>query len=99
MNTARILSIAAIAAFASMGAQAHDQWDAVRGANQQVEFKSERTRAEVHAEAVQAVAHFKNDVVGNAQPTAATSTLARETVRAEAVTAVRNGTIETGIGG
>lgn len=99
MNTARILSIAAIAALSSLGAQAQDQFDTVYGINYQAQTQSERTRAEVNAEAVQAVAHFKNDVVGSApaaQATAGTA-LSRDAVRAEAVTAVRSGTLASGI--
>lgn len=99
MNTARILSIAAIAALSSLGAQAQDQFDTVYGINYQAQTQSERTRAEVNAEAVQAVAHFKNDVVGSApapQATAGTA-LSRDAVRAEAVMAVRSGTLASGI--
>ena len=99
MNTARILSIAAIAALSSLGAQAQDQFDTVYGINYQAQTQSERTRAEVNAEAVQAVAHFKNDVVGSAPATQATAgtALSRDAVRAEAVTAVRSGTLASGI--
>ena len=100
MNTARILSIAAIAALSSLGAQAQDQFDAVYGINYQAQTQSERTRAEVNADAVQAVAHFKNDVVGSApaaQAATAGTALSRDAVRAEAVTAVRSGTLASGI--
>ena len=90
MTTARILSIAAVAALASFGAQADTY-----GANFQDAMKSTRTRAEVQAEATQAVASnsFKNFVVEQKR---APSAVARATVRAEAVTAARAGTISIG---
>ncbi len=52
-------------------------------------------RAEVKAEAAQAVAHFKNFEVADNQ-TAAASTVSRSAVRADAVTAARAGAIATG---
>lgn len=87
-NTARILSIAAVAAFASFGAQA-DTYGAYFNAN----VESNRTRAEVRAEAVQALPQLKNnEVVQDHAPSA----ISRAAVRAEAVKAVHTGDIATG---
>ncbi|EHL21004.1 MULTISPECIES: DUF4148 domain-containing protein [unclassified Acidovorax] len=88
MTIARILSVASIAALASFAAQADTY-----GANFQSEFESSRTRAEVHAEAVKAVPHFKNFVAAQDSAPSATS---RAAVRAEAVTAARARTIAVG---
>ena len=88
MTTARLFSVAAVAALASFAAQADTY-----GANFQSEFQSNRTRAEVHAEAVKAVPHFKNFVT---QQASAPATVSRESVRAEAVAAARAGAIATG---
>ena len=90
MSASRIFSVAAVAAFASFAAQADTY-----GAHFQDEVQSTRTRAEVQAEAAQAVASnsFKNFVVEQKR---APSAVARATVRAEAVTAARAGTISIG---
>ncbi len=88
MTAARILSIAAITALTSFAAQADTY-----GANFQSEFESSRTRAEVHAEAVKAVPHFKNF---STRQESASADVSRESVRAEAVTAARAGKIATG---
>ena len=58
MSASRILSVAAVAAFASFAAQADTY-----GAHFQDEVQSTRTRAEVHAEAVKAAPNFKNFAV------------------------------------
>ncbi|OGB25955.1 MAG: hypothetical protein A3E23_10830 [Burkholderiales bacterium RIFCSPHIGHO2_12_FULL_65_48] len=81
-TTARTLSIAAVAAFASLGAQANDLY----GTDFEASFQSTRTRAEVRAEAAQAVTQFKNFVV---ESKAAPSTLDRASVREQAVQAAR----------
>lgn len=91
MTTSRIFSVAALVAFASFGAQASELY----GSEIEAGFKSTRDRAEVRAEAVQAVAHFKNFEVADTQ-SAAPSTVSRAAVQAEAVTAVRAGAIATG---
>ena len=91
MTASRILSIAALAAFASFGAQASELY----GSEIEANFQSTRDRAEVQAEAAQAVAHFKNFEVADNQ-TAAPSTVSRAAVRADAVTAARAGAIATG---
>lgn len=91
MTASRILSIAAVAALASFGAQANDLY----GTDFEAGFQSTRTRAEVQAEAVQAVAHFKNFHVADTRH-ATPSTVSRDAVRAEAVTAARAGAIATG---
>lgn len=91
MTASRIFSVAAVAALASFGAQANDLY----GTDFEAGFQSTRTRAEVRAEAVQAVGHFKNfDVAstGDAVP----SNVSRAAVRADALTAARAGAIATG---
>ena len=87
MTIARILSVAAVAAFASVGAHADTY-----GLHFKDDVQSTRARAEVQAEAVKAAPHFKNFAVAQA----ATSTASREAVRAEAVTAARAGAIGIG---
>ena len=58
MNTARILSIAAVAAFASMGAQAFEANGELYGSDFESNFQSTRTRAEVRAEGQKALPEF-----------------------------------------
>lgn len=89
-TTARILVIAAATAFASFGAQANDLY----GAHFNAGVQSTRTRAEVSAEAAQAVTQFKNFVA--VDTAAAPSATDRATVRAEAVQAARQGQIGLG---
>lgn len=91
MTASRILSVAAVATFASFGAQANDLY----GANFEAGFQSTRARSTVQAEAAQAVTQFKNFTVADSQGGGA-SDRSRATVRAEAVTAARAGAIATG---
>lgn len=91
MTASRIFSVAAVAALASFGAQANDLY----GTDFEAGFQSTRTRAEVRAEAVQAVAHFKNFDVASAGDSAP-SNVSRAAVRADALTAARAGAIATG---
>lgn len=95
MNTARILSIAAVAAFASLGAQAGQVNGEAYGSQAEADFVSTRTRAEVSAEATQAVAHFKNFYVAP-QIEQSPTVLTRATVRAEGRVAVRSHELATG---
>lgn len=91
MTASRILSIAAVAAFASFGAQANDLY----GTQFEAGFQSTRARSAVQAEAVQAVSQFKNFEVADRQgdtPSAVT----RAAIRAEAVTAARAHLIAVG---
>ena len=89
MTATRILSVAAVAAFASISAQAGDLY----GADFQSQFKPTRDRAEVRAEAVQALPNFKNYLP---EQQVAAPSASRDTVRAEAITAARAGAIATG---
>ena len=89
MSATRILSVAAVAAFASISAQAGDLY----GADFQSQFKPSRDRAEVRAEAVQALPNFKNYLP---EQQVAAPSASRDTVRAEAITAARAGAIATG---
>lgn len=95
MNTARTLSIAAIAAFASLGAQAADLNGNLYGTDFESQTRSLQSRADVHAGAVQAVGQFKNFYAERpaAQPAVAVT---RSQVREQAVTAARAGQIATG---
>ena len=93
MNTARILSIAAVAAFASIGAQAAELNGDLYGTDFEARAQSTRSSADVRAEGVKALPSFKNFAVVTP---AAPSTVDRATVRSEAVTAARAGQIATG---
>lgn len=88
--TARTLSIAAVAAFASLGAQASNLY----GTDFEAGFQSARSRAEVHAEATQAVTQFKNFTA--VESSAAPSTVERASVHEEAVQAARLRQISVG---
>lgn len=82
-STVRILSVAAAAALTSLGAQANDLY----GADFESRVQSTRGRAEVRAEAAQAVTQFKNFVV--VESNVAPSTVDRASVHAQAVQAAR----------
>ena len=90
-KTARILSLAAVAAFASFGAHA-DEADASQFATQ---FETNRTRAEVQAEAV-VEAHTHSIEPAGSRVTTYQSTADRAAVRAQAAEAVRTGQIPVG---
>ena len=90
-NTARFLSIAAIAAFASFGAQA-DEADASQFATQ---FQTNRTRAEVQAEA-STMAQTRSIEPAGSRVVTYKSTADRAAVRAQAAEAVRTGQISSG---
>jgi hypothetical protein len=90
-NTARFLSIAAVAAFASFGAHA-DEADASQFATQ---FETNRTRAEVQAEAA-TVAQTRSIEPAGSRVVTYKSTADRAAVRAQAADAVRTGQISSG---
>ncbi|EFX60006.1 hypothetical protein DAPPUDRAFT_125871 [Daphnia pulex] len=90
-NTARFLSIAAVAAFASFGAQA-DEADASQFATK---FETNRTRAEVAAEAA-TVAQTRSIEPAGSRVVTYKSTADRAAVRAQAAEAVRTGQISYG---
>ena len=71
MNTARILSIAAVAAFASIGAQAAELNGDLYGTDFESRVQSTRSSAEVRAEGVQALPNFAKGPV--ADPAARTT--------------------------
>lgn len=89
--TTRLLSTAAIAAFASFGAQA-DEADASQFATQ---FETNRTRAEVQAEAA-TVAQTRSLEPAGSRVMTFTSTADRAAVRAQAAEALRLGQIPFG---
>lgn len=91
MNASRILSVVAVAAFASFGAQANDLY----GTDFEARFQPSRDRASVQTEAVQAVTQFKNFTPSGSLDRAPSVT-SRDAVRAEAVTAARSGAIAIG---
>ncbi len=95
MKTARILSIAALAACASMGAQAAELNGDLFGTDFESRVQSTRDRAEVRAEGRKALPNFAKGPVAN-HAAAAQSTRERTSVRAEAVIAARARQIATG---
>ena len=90
-TTARFLSIAAVAAFASFGAQA-DESDASQFA---LQFDTNRTRAEVAAEAA-TVAQSRSIEPAGSRVVTYSSTADRAAVRAQAAEALRMGQIPSG---
>ena len=90
-KTARFLSVAAVAAFASFGAQA-DEADSSQFA---LKFDTNRTRAEVQAEAVVEAKTHNMEPAGSRVVTYK-STADRAAVRAQAAEAVRTGQIPSG---
>ena len=90
-TTARFLSIAAVAAFASFGAQA-DEADASQFATK---FDTNRTRAEVAAEAA-TVAQTRSIEPAGSRVVTYKSTADRAAVRAQAAEALRTGQIPSG---
>lgn len=90
-KTARILSIAAVAAFTAFGAHA-DEADASQFATQ---FETNRTRAEVQAEAA-TVAKTRSQEPAGSRVVTYTSTADRAAVRAQAAEALRAGQIPSG---
>lgn len=90
-KTARFLSLAAVAAFASFGAQA----DEADGSQFALKFETNRTRAEVAAEAA-TVAQTRSIEPAGSRVVTYTSTADRAAVRAQTVEAVRLGQIPYG---
>ena len=90
-KTARFLSVAAVVAFASFGAQA-DEADSTQFA---LELETMRTRAEVAAEAATVAQTRSQDPAGSRVVTY-TSTADRDAVRAQAAEALRTGKIPHG---
>ena len=88
---ARFLSIAAVSAFAAFGAQA-DEADASQYVSK---FETNRTRAEVAAEA-SSVAQTRSIEPAGSRVVTYKSTADRAAVRAQAADAVRTGTIPSG---
>ncbi|HCE28563.1 MAG TPA: DUF4148 domain-containing protein [Comamonadaceae bacterium] len=95
MNTARILSIAAVAAFASMGAQAFEANGELYGSEIESRFQSTRTRAEVRAEGQKALPEFAKGPIAD-RAALVQSTRERPAVRSEGVMAARANLIATG---
>ncbi|WP_298208373.1 DUF4148 domain-containing protein [Acidovorax sp.] len=90
-KTARFLSLAAVAAFASFGAMA----DEADGSQFALQFDTNRTRAEVAVEA-STVAQTRSQEPAGSRVTTYQSTADRSAVRAQAAEAVRTGQIPSG---
>ena len=90
-KTARFLSLAAVAAFASFGAYA----DEADGSQFATQFETNRTRAEVQAEAA-TVAQTRSIEPAGSRVATFQSTADRSTVRAQAAEALRTGQISSG---
>ena len=90
-KTARFLSVAAVAAFAAFGAHA----DEADGSQFALKFDTDRTRAEVAAEAVTEARTHSMEPAGSRVVTYK-STADRAAVRAPAAEAVRTGQIPSG---
>lgn len=90
-KTARFLSVATVAAFASIGAHA-DEADSSQFA---LQFDTNRTRAEVQAEAA-TVAQTRSIEPAGSRVVTYSSTADRAAVRAQAAEAVRTGQIPHG---
>ena len=90
-KTARILSIAAVAAFAAVGAHA-DEADSSQFA---LKFDTTRTRAEVASEAA-TVAQTRSIEPAGSRIVSHKSTADRAAVRAQAAEALRTGQIPSG---
>lgn len=95
MKTARILSIAAVAAFASIGAQAAELNGDLYGTDFESRVQSVLSRTDVRAEGQKALPEFAKGPIAD-RAALAKSTQARPAVRAEAVTAARAHLIATG---
>src|SRR3990167_1725475 len=90
-KTARFLSVAAVAAFASFGAHA-DEADSSQFA---LKFETNRTRAEVAAEAA-TVAQTRSQEPAGSRVVTYTSTADRAAVRSQAAEALRTGGLPSG---
>ena len=90
-TTARFLSIAAVAAFASFGSHA----DEADGSQFALKFETNRTRAEVAAEASVTARTHSMEPAGSRVVTYQ-STADRAAVRAQAAEALRTGKISSG---
>ncbi len=95
MNTARFVSIAAVAAFASIGAQAAELNGELYGSDIEASFQSTRNRTEVRAEGQKALPNFAKGPVAD-HAALVQSTRERPTVRSEALTAARAHKIAAG---
>lgn len=90
-KTARFLSVAAVAAFTALGAHA----DEADGSQFALQFETNRTRAEVNAEAVVQARTHSMEPAGSRVATYE-STADRAAVRAQTAEAVRTGQIPRG---
>lgn len=92
MNASRFFAVAALATVASFGAHA----DEADGSQFAVKVESNRSRAEVQAEATAKVKSHSQEPAGSCVLARVQSTTERAAVRAQAVEAVRLGQIPRG---
>ena len=92
MNASKFFAVAALATVASFGAHADDA-DSSQFA---VKFESNRSRAEVQAEAIAKVKNHSQEPAGSRVLAIAPSTTDRAAVRAQAAEAVRLGQLPRG---
>lgn len=90
-KTTRFLSVAAVAALASWGAQANE----AEGSQFALKFDTNRTRAEVQAEAA-TVAQTRSTEPAGSRVVTYRSTADRAAVRSQATEALRTGQIPSG---
>lgn len=92
MNSKILLAAFAVAAAATGVARA----DEADGSQNVIQFHGTRTRAEVAAEAVQAVAHYNPEPAGSRVLAMQPSSVSRQAVIAQAAQAMRLGQIPSG---
>lgn len=95
MQTARIITIAALSAFATLGAQAAELNGDLYGSDFESKAMSVRSASDVRAEGQQALAGFNQGPVAD-RYAKTPSTKERPAVRAEAAIAARAQTIAVG---
>jgi hypothetical protein len=95
MQTARILTIAALSAFATLGAQAAELNGDLYGTDFESKVQSVRNAAEVRAEGQKALASFNDGPVAD-RYAKTPSTMERPAVRSNGAIALRANSIATG---
>ncbi len=95
MKNARILAIAALCSFATLGAQAAELNGDLYGTDFEAKVQSVRNRADVRSEGQTALPGFNKGPVPD-HANAAVSTQSRPAVRAEGAIAARAGQIAVG---
>jgi hypothetical protein len=94
MNTSKFVAVSALAVLAAFASIAHA--DTAEGSPYAAQLTSQRTRAEVKAEAVAATGDRSQELAALGTVTAVHSQAARAQVRAQAARALRLGQISAG---